>query len=427
MRHDAPLASATSLHRHRLPNGLEAWLWHEPDHPVATHLSFFRVGSRDETPGRTGLAHFLEHMMFKGSRRHPEGAFDALLTAAGCSNNAWTSNDFTVYTDDFPVAAWETVLDLESDRLTGLVLDPASLERERQVVLSERRLRVDDDPLAFFAEQAQLVAAAGSPYAHPVIGWREDIAAWRADDVLAFYRRHYRPSRTLVVTAGGVAPEAWREGLERHYGPLADPGDGTPEEPPYPPPLAGRREYTLRRPAESAALAVGLPLPPAGDGSGEPLLALLLTLLAGGASARLHERLVEEEALATSVAVYPVGRRGPGWLWIEALATDPRATGRLEKRLLEECERLASEGPEDDELARARLLAATRHHRELVTTSGRALALGQSVLLTGDDRLVHEWTARLEAVDGEGLRTFFAALLDAPGRTHARLLPEGVP
>jgi zinc protease len=427
VRHDSPLVVSTSLHHHRLANGLEAWLWHDPGNPVAAHLSFFRVGSRNETPGRTGLAHFLEHMMFKGSRRHPEGAFDALLTAAGGSNNAWTSNDLTVYIDEFPLSAWETVLDLESDRLLGLVLAPDSLERERAVVLSERRLSVDDDPLAFFFEQAQLIAEAGSPYAHPVIGWPEDIAGWSGEDVLAFYRRHYRPGNCVLVTAGGVDPERWRAGLDHHYGPLPEPAEPAPAAPPSPPPAAGNRTYSLERPAESAAVALGLPFPAAGDGSGEAGLALLTTLLAGGESARLHDRLVAAEALATEVAIFTVGRLGPGRLWIQALAASPRRLGRLEHRLLEECERFASEGPQDDELARARRLVAVGHHRRLATTAGRARLLGQSALLAGDERLVRDWIDRVHAVSAREITDLFATSLASPGRTLARLVPVAGP
>jgi zinc protease len=423
--YDVPLASAGSLHRHRLANGLEAWLWHEPGSPVAAHLSYFRVGSRNETPGRTGLAHFLEHMMFKGSRRYPDGAFDTVLTATGGSNNAWTDNDVTVYIDEFPVTAWRTVLDLEADRLLGLVLDPDSLEREREVVLSERRLSVDDDPLSFFFEQAQLVAAAGGPYAHPVIGWREDIARWSASDVLAFYRRYYRPGNCFLVTVGGIEPEVWRSGLETFYGPLGD-GEGAPpaEPPPSEPPADGEREYTLRRPADTAAVAIALPLPPADDGSEEASLEILTTLLAGGESARLHDRLVAEEGLATTVGIFATGRLGPGRLWIYALAASPRRLARLERRLLEECARFADEGPSPGELERALRLATVRHHRRLTTTAARARLLGRSVLFSGDARLVRDWDTRLASVSPEDLSAPFAERLAAPGRTHARLLPE---
>lgn len=424
MHHDLSLVTATSIVHHRLANGLDAWLWHDPENPVACHLSFVRVGSRDEPPGRTGLAHFLEHMMFKGSRRHPEGAFDALLTMAGGSNNAWTSNDWTVYIDEFPTTAWTTVLELEADRLTGLVLDPASLERERAVVLSERRLSVDDDPLAFFFEQAQLVAAAGSPYAHPVIGWREDIASWTAEDVLHFYRLHYRPERVTLVTSGGIDPQTWRAGLEEFYGRVDAPTLATPFPPSRSSPqVAGEREYSLKRPAESGAIAVGLPLPPAGDGSGEPRLELLLTLLAGGASARFHDRLVQDESLATSVEAFLLGRRGPGWLWIYALSASPRTLARLERRLLEECERFAEEGPEEAELTRARRLALVRHERRLATNAGRAQLLGHSVLLSGDERLVSDWAALLGSITVADLTRLFSSLFSAPGRTRARLVP----
>jgi zinc protease len=425
VRHDLPLLASTEIRRRRLANGLEAWLWHEPGNPVAVHLSHFRVGSRDETPGRTGLAHFLEHMMFKGSARYPAGAFDTVLTAVGGSNNAWTSNDVTVYIDEFPCAAWETVLDLESDRMVDLALEPESLEREREVVLSERRWSVDDDPLAFFFEQAQLVAAAGGAYAHPVIGWREDIAAWTAADVLDFYRRHYRPESGFLVTAGGIDPERWGAGLEKFYAPLAARGDPQPHPPAPPPPAAGEREYRLDRPGESSAVALALPLPAASDASAEALLEILTTLLAGGESARLHDRLVAAEGLATSVGIFPVGRLGPGQLWIYALASSPRKLARLERRLLEECERFATAGPEDEEFARALRLAEVRHHRRLATTAGRARVLGHSVLLTGDERLVRDRERFLAALSPRTLTEAFAAWLAAPGRTRARLVPAG--
>ena len=171
-----------------LDNGMQVIVW--PDHsiPAVVLYNWVRVGSRNESSGATGLAHFFEHMMFNGTSRHAQGDFDRLIEGNGGSNNAFTSQDVTVYQDWFPRSALETVLELESDRLANLAFDPQVVEKERQVVYSERRLRVEDSNPAFLEEQLQATAFIAHPYRIPTIGWPSDIQSWTLEDLQAFYR-----------------------------------------------------------------------------------------------------------------------------------------------------------------------------------------------------------------------------------------------
>ena len=177
-----------------LANGLQIIVW--PDHniPNVTLYNWVRVGSRNEGTGTSGLAHFFEHMMFNGTPRHPQGDFDRLMEAHGASNNAYTSQDVTVYQDWFPSAALEQVFELESDRLANLPFIPEVVENERKVVYSERRLRVDDSNAALLEEQVQATAFLAHPYRIPTIGWPSDIQSWTLADLQNFFRTHYAPN-----------------------------------------------------------------------------------------------------------------------------------------------------------------------------------------------------------------------------------------
>src|SRR5690606_16235502 len=187
-----------------LANGMRVIVWPDHDIPNVALYNWVRVGSRNEVPGITGLAHFFEHMMFNGTSTRPPGEFDRVLEANGARNNAFTSNDVTVYQDWFPRAALETVFELEADRLRNLAFDPEVIESERGVVHSERRLRVDDNQAGRLMEQVQATAFLAHPYGIPTIGWPSDILAWTIDDLKAFFATYYAPNNCTLVLVGDV-------------------------------------------------------------------------------------------------------------------------------------------------------------------------------------------------------------------------------
>src|SRR3984885_4901778 len=190
-----------------LENGLKIIVWTDHSIPSVALHNWVRVGSRNEVPGLTGLAHFFEHMMFNGTARHGPGEFDHLMEAQGGSNNAFTCDDVTVYQDWFPRGALDLVFELEADRIQGLSLDPALIESERGVVYSERLLRVDDNNPGYLSEQVQARAFSAHPYRFPTIGLPDDIRGWAAQDLHRFYRTYYAPNNQTIVLVGDVSHE----------------------------------------------------------------------------------------------------------------------------------------------------------------------------------------------------------------------------
>src|SRR6478672_2571031 len=190
-----------------LANGLKIIVWPVHDIPSVALNNWVRAGSRNEAPGITGLAHFFEHMMFNGTTRRQPGEFDRLMEAQGGANNAFTSDDVTVYQDWFPRGALDLVLDLESDRVGHLAFVPEVIESERGVVSSERRLRVEDSNPGFLSEQVQAAAFVTHPYRFPTIGWPADIQAWRRSDLEQFFKTYYAPNNLTLVLAGDLVPE----------------------------------------------------------------------------------------------------------------------------------------------------------------------------------------------------------------------------
>ena len=190
-----------------LPNGLEIIVWPDHDIPNVVMYNFVRAGGRNEYPGITGIAHFFEHMMFNGTKKREQGEFDEEMEAAGGANNAYTSNDVTVYMDWFPRSALEKILELESDRLKNLAIDPDVVETERTTVYSERRLRVDNDNDGRLYEQLRATAYVAHPYQNPVIGWPSDIENWTQRDLEDFFKTYYAPNNLTMIFAGDVTPE----------------------------------------------------------------------------------------------------------------------------------------------------------------------------------------------------------------------------
>ena len=215
------VAGSDAIVSKTLGNGLKIVVWPDHDIPSANYYTFYKVGSRNEYPGITGLAHYFEHMMFNGTSRRAQGEFDRTMEAAGGSNNASTSNDLTIYTDWFPSSALETIFDLEGDRMANLAFDPKVIESERGVVYSERRLRVDNDNFGTLMEQMQATAFTAHPYQFPTVGWPSDIENWKMEDLKRFFTTYYAPNNAVLVIAGDVEPAQVFALADKYLAPLA--------------------------------------------------------------------------------------------------------------------------------------------------------------------------------------------------------------
>jgi zinc protease len=407
---DAGAPQATTLE-----NGLRVIVWTDRDIPNVALYNWVRVGSRNEAPGTTGLAHFFEHMMFNGTARRAPGEFDRLMEASGGSNNAFTSSDVTVYQDWFPRSALELVFELEADRFANLAFDPKVIESERGVVFSERRLRVDDSNDSFLAERVQAAAFVAHPYQIPTIGWPSDIRSWRIEDLQQFFRTYYAPNNCTLVIVGDVGPEEGFELARRHFGAI-------PRQPPPPavrtvePEQLGEQRLRIERPALTPLLQYAYKAPAATDSRG-PALRLLVTALAQGDASRLHRLLVEDRKLAISVGAYWDEGFDPGLLWFMVTLPQAGDVAEVERVLDAELERVAREGVGEAELRRAKNLEATRMWRGLATIDGKARLLGEYEVVHGDYRKLFEAPARIEAVTLEQVRAIATEVLQTRRRT----------
>src|SRR4051812_34700474 len=284
-----------------LPNGLQIRLLQDRSLPVATLYSFFRVGSRNERPGITGISHLFEHMMFNGAKRYGPKEFDEVLESRGGRSNAYTSTDLTVYHEDFASEALEQVIDLESDRMESLRISPKILESEREVVKEERRARVDNDIMGMLDEELGTLVYKAHPYRWPVIGWMGDINNIKKEDCQAYFRTFYAPNNATVYLVGDFEPKAALALIKKYYGdikpgPEAEPViDSEPEQ-------KGERRSVLRHPAQAPSLMIGFRGPPGKDDD-TLVLDVIQYALTVGEGSRLTRELVYGKKLAASVAL----------------------------------------------------------------------------------------------------------------------------
>jgi zinc protease len=427
--HGAVAAAAVSfadagavIESRTLANGMQVIVW--PDHriPSVSLYNWVRVGSRNDTSGRTGLAHFFEHMMFNGTTRRPQGEFDRLLQGSGGSNNAYTTQDVTVYQDTFPRASLELVFDLESDRLANLAFDPKVVEKEREVVYSERRLRVEDSNPAFLSEQLQATAFLAHPYRLPTIGWPSDIKAWTLNDLKDFYHSWYAPNNCTLVLVGDVEPQEVFALAEKYFGPLARGPAAAPVRT-VEPEQSGERRVLAERRAQNPLLQVAWHAITADDPRA-PALNLLQTILTGGDASRLHRLLVEERKLAIEVGSGWSEGFDPNIYSIYATLAGGASTAELERVINEELARLLAAGVTPAELARAKNLVAAGFWRGVATLDGRAQLLGEYAVLHGDYRKLFAAPDAYERVTAAQLLAVARDVFKPQQRTVGVLLPR---
>ena len=384
-------ASAAGLYdadHFTLANGLEVVVVSDYRAPVVTHMLWYKAGAADEPPGKSGVAHFLEHMMFKGTATVAPGEFSRIVARNGGRENAFTSFDFTGYYQTVASDRLEVVMRLEADRMRNLVLEARSFEAERQVVLEERRARTDNDPAARFAEQVAAAQYLNHPYGIPVIGWEHEIRALTMADVRAFYDAHYGPNNAVLTVAGDVTTATVRRLAETHYGPLAPvavPPRARPQEPPQ---LAARRlDHSDRRIARPSFRRSYL-APSGSGGASEHVLPLILLaeVLGGGSTSLLYRALVVERKVAASSGAFYSGiALDPVRFHIFASPSEGRSLAELEAAIDGVIGGVLENGVGDAALARAKtgFIAATIYARDNVRGAarvyGRALATGRTV------------------------------------------------
>ncbi|OAN52370.1 zinc protease [Paramagnetospirillum marisnigri] len=410
-----------------LANGMQVVVITNRRAPIVSHMVWYKVGAADEVAGKSGLAHLLEHLMFKGTPTVPPGEFSKIVARNGGRDNAFTSSDFTGYYQNVAADKLELVMRLESDRMRNLVLDEKNFRTELAVVLEERRSRVENNPAALLAEQMEAVLYLNSPYQRPIIGWETEIAGLTLDDALAFYRRWYAPNNATLIVAGDVDAVTVRPLAEKYYGGIETsvlPPRARPEEPPIRAPR--RISLTDARVAQPAWIRLYLaPSIRAGQSDLAEPLEVLAEIMGGGSTSRLYRSLVVDRSLAASASVsYDSTAVGQTSLRIGVTPQPGVPLDKLEPLIDQEIAAITKGAITTDEVerAKARLIASAAYSRDSLHTGAQTLGQALTVGMTVAE--VEAWPERVAAITPEQVARAAALVLDARGSVTGLLLPD---
>jgi zinc protease len=422
-----PRQTGNNTFQFALQNGMQVLVI--PDHraPVATQMLWFRVGAVDDPPGISGLAHFFEHMMFRGTKTAPGDAFSQTIAKNGGETNAFTDHDYTAFYEQIAKDRLPLAMKLEADRLANLDLSDSHVGPERDVVLEERRMRVDNEPQSLMSEQMRAALHLSHPYGRPVIGWAEEVRRIDRTSAQDFYDHHYSPNNTILVIAGDVTPDDVRKMAQEAYGKVAARELQPRAEFAEPPRLAETRMTITRADARVPIFSRIYRVPSYAQGTPGQAegLETYAQLLGGDQTSLLYRVLVEQKKLATDAgASYDGNSRDSAEFSVYAVPRPGVTLEALEKAVDQVLGVAALALPRDNDLARAKtqLIAGVTYRRDsqfaLASAYGQALAIG----LTVDD--VNEWPARIRAVGAEGVRKA-AQVLSRKEAVTAYLIPGG--
>ncbi|WP_430682400.1 M16 family metallopeptidase [Mesorhizobium australafricanum] len=424
----SPMAGEKSPSDFLLRNGMEVVVI--PDHraPIVTHMVWYKVGSADEPPGKSGIAHFFEHLMFKATANHAAGELDRAVSEIGGSKNAFTYYDFTAFHETVPPSALGQMMSYEADRMRNLVLTDDVIKTERDVVLEERRSRIENNPQAVLTEELDATLWQNQPYRISVVGWMQEIQQLNREDAKAFYDAHYHPNSAVLVVVGDVDPDAVKAMAERTYGKIARGPDLPPRIRPVEPEQNTRRTVTLtdaRVSVPSFSTQWVVPSYHTAKPGEAEALDLLAEILGGGNRSRLYQELVVKQGIASSAAAYFQGTMLDATNFTVYGA--PRGDAKLsdvEAAVDAEIARIVKDGVCDDELERAK----TRYVRSMIFTRDKqdemANLYGWTLATGGNVKDVQEWPDRIRKVTAEEVKAAAARYLVLDHSTTGYLLPQ---
>jgi zinc protease len=425
-----PLAALANPFEHQLANGLRIIVKEDHRAPTAAHMVWYRAGSVDETNGTTGVAHVLEHMMFKGTPTAGPGEFNRRVAAAGGRDNAFTSRDYTAYFQQIPKQKLEEMMQLEADRMRHLNLDPKEFAQEIKVVMEERRLRTDDQPQAMLFEQMSGVAFQSHPYRVPIIGWMNDLENMTVQDARDWYERWYVPNNAYVVIVGDVEHEQIFKLAEKHYGPLKArtlPGRKPQDEPAQ----AGVRRLTVKAPAELPVVLMAYKVPVIRDVEKDVdpyALEMLSAILDGHDAARFSRHLIREQRLAVAAGVgYDATSRGPGMFYVQGSPSEGRKPAELEAGFRAELAQIQNDGVTAEELTRAKAQLVAGQIYKLDSMFGQAMEIGQMESAGISYKFDRRMIEKLQAVTAAQVQAVAQKYLRDDSLTVAELDPQPLP
>jgi zinc protease len=412
---------------HRLANGLRIIVKEDRRAPTVVHQVWYRVGSIDEQAGTTGVAHALEHMMFKGTPRFGPGEFSRLIAEAGGRENAFTDRGTTVYFQQVHRSALALAMELEADRMANLLLAEQEFAKEIRVVMEERRLRTEDDPRSLVEENLMATAFSAHSHGWPIIGWMSDLQNMSVADLRAWHRQWYAPNNAVVIVVGDVDPEKTVQLARRYYGKIGS--KVLPRRKPLiQPPQRGPRRVNVKAPADQGYVLMGYKVPTMADAEREwepYALEVLAAVLAGHDSARLNQTLVRDTRVAHSVSVwYESVSRAPGMLILEGVPAGDAAV--LERSLREQMARLAADPVPADELDRAKAHVVAREVYNSDSLFRQAMEMGQFEIAGMSWREAERTPERLRSVTAEQLREVAARYFSDDRLTVAVLEPQPI-
>lgn len=406
-----------------LDNGLKVLILEDHTSPTATFQVWYRVGGADDPPGRKGLSHLLEHMMFKGTEKYGPKTFSQTIKRAGGRDNAFTGEDYTGY---FQLLASDRIgvsIEMESDRMTNLLLTEADTLSERDVVKEERRMRYEDNPQSLVYEEVMAAAFKTHPHRHPVIGWMTDLGSITRDDLAAHYSKFYSPDNAVVIVVGDVDGDAVLEDVRKSFGGIPG-GRGVKREKRTEAPQYGERRVYVKKPAQLPYILSVYKVPglPEKDGYA---LDVLSTILSAGESSRLYRSLVRDDKLALSAwAAYDGLSNGPALFYLGGTATPGNSAETLESALLEQVRMIRENPPSEREVQKARNQAEASFIMEQDSIYMQAKTLGMFEMTVGW-RLIDKYLDGLRAVTPEDVSRVAEKYLVAERRTTGILVISG--
>ena len=419
-------AEAGAVTETTLDNGLRVLVIEDHRNPIATVQTWYRVGSRNEVPGATGLAHFLEHMMFKGTPTVGRGEFSRIIEENGGRDNAFTSQDVTSYYIDIAADRVDRVLGIEADRMRNLLLEEREIGSERQVVAEERRTRTEDDPDGYLSEEFLAAAYKAHPYGWPILGWMSDIQRINARELRAFYDRYYLPNNALLVVAGDVDAGRVVARVRETFGKIARGPVPPPMDSVEPPQAAERRIQLYKSDARLPLVYVGFHVPNY-TSKDAPALELLSTILQEGRASRLYRRLVYERRMALNVGGdYDYFSHDPNLFWFSGTPLPGQTPAALEQAIMDEIERMRSEPVPDEELERAKnqIEAAFVWRQDSIHSRAATLARFE---LAGSWRNSETFVSLIRQVTAADLQRVAQTYFQSQGRTVGTLVPGTPP
>ena len=411
-----PVASRT------LKNGMKVLVQSDHSIPNVALYIFYRIGSRNEHPGTTGLSHFFEHMMFNGAKKYGPGELDKVMEANGGENNAYTTQNTTVYQDWFPRSALPLIFDIEADRIQYLQFDPKKIASEREVVASERRLRTDNDNGGLLDEQLWATAFVAHTYQWPVVGWMSDIEHWTMEDLKHHFEMGYAPNNATMVVVGDVTSDEIFQLCEKYIEPIpthAPPPPVTTVEPPQ----LGERRLVVHKPAELPLLEIGYHVPQTNNPDFYALN-VLETVLVHGESSRMYQRLVDKDQIALGVSASADTAFDPTLLVVSAQPKQGIDPAVCEKAIYEELDKAKTALISDQELEKAKNIRLVQFYQQMRTISGRANTIGTYEVFFGDYARLFEAAKNYSAVTKEDVQRVAGKYFGANNRTVATLLPD---